>query len=59
MPASLLGDPNVGGFLVIAFPLDNPGVWVSLRSKMADVGFALSYCVAYFNGFGNAIRGED
>jgi hypothetical protein len=59
MPASPFGDPNVGGFLVIAFPLDNPGIWVSLLSTMANVDFALSYCVAYFTGFGNAICGED
>jgi hypothetical protein len=59
MPASPFGDPNVGGFLVIAFPLDNPGVWVSLLLTIIDIGFALSYCVAYLDGVGNAICGED
>jgi hypothetical protein len=27
LPASNPGDP-VGGYIVIAFPLDNPGIWV-------------------------------
>jgi FtsP/CotA-like multicopper oxidase with cupredoxin domain len=28
LPVSDPGDPNPGGYLVIAFPLDNPGIWV-------------------------------
>jgi Multicopper oxidase len=28
LPASAFGAPDVGGFAVIAFPLDNPGIWV-------------------------------
>jgi Multicopper oxidase len=28
LPASNPGDP-VGGYIVIAFPLDNPGIWVT------------------------------
>lgn len=28
MPAPAFGTNVTGGFIVIAFPLDNPGVWV-------------------------------
>jgi FtsP/CotA-like multicopper oxidase with cupredoxin domain len=28
LPASAFGAPDVGGFAVIAFPLDNPGIWM-------------------------------
>ena len=28
LPATPPGDANPGGYLVIGFPLDNPGIWV-------------------------------
>ena len=36
MPAPNLGDP--GGFIVIAFPLDNPGIWVTRSIKRGADG---------------------
>jgi hypothetical protein len=32
MPASAFNSTSPGGYIVIAFPLDNPGVWVSSSS---------------------------
>ena len=34
LPATPPGDPNPGGYLVIAFPLDNPGIWVILSKNL-------------------------
>jgi hypothetical protein len=36
LPATLPGDPNPGGYLVIAFPLDNPGIWVTPLKEFSD-----------------------
>ena len=33
-PKEILG--GSGGFIVIAFPLDNPGVWVPIPPLLAD-----------------------
>jgi hypothetical protein len=33
LPASGFGDP-VGGYIVIGFPLDNPGIWVLPPSNL-------------------------
>jgi hypothetical protein len=37
LPASDPGDP-VGGFIVIAFPLNNPGIWARLAIVFSDSG---------------------
>jgi len=57
LPATPFGAPNPGGYLVIAFPLDNPGIWVPFLPGISDVvDFALSYCLAYFYGSWDAVR---
>lgn len=50
LPATNPGEPNPGGYLVIAFPLDNPGIWVvslNIETCLLLLDIALSYCVAY------------
>ena len=45
LPNSKRGDPT-GGFMVIGFPLDNPGIWVLPSTAVLTSDDSLSYCMA-------------
>jgi Multicopper oxidase len=46
-----------GGYILIAFQLTNPGVWViQLFSAPDFIAVALSYCISHFNGIRDPIR---
>ena len=55
MPASGPGAAVPGGFIVIAFPLNNPGVWVGCLSSALTSGNPLSYRLPFVHGLRNAI----
>jgi Multicopper oxidase len=48
---------NTGGFIIIAFKLNNPGTWVVPSSvwSLIYAAASLSYCMAYLSGFGYTI----
>lgn len=57
MPAPPSGSNITGAYIVIAFQLDNPGCWVlsvPLATSLTPAS-TLSYCMACFNGFGDAV----
>jgi hypothetical protein len=57
LPTSDAGQPT-GGWIVIGFPLDNPGIWVPLPpSSMLTIDDSLPYRMACKRRLSDAIRG--
>jgi Multicopper oxidase len=55
MPVSDPTSDITGGYIVIAFLQNNPGVWVIHPKTLLTIAIALPYRLAYFDGSGNSV----